>query len=139
MAPVKFIAVPVGTATGVEWRGVVARHGDQGYKIFWCASALAEMAAKAAAGGRIVYPSGLPKTPTDLCGELGLRRRGLRSTYSLPWSGWGRVTQTQKQGPGSVPLQCLPEHWSGRIQQLNLCQSLLSHIKAAENRCLAAH
>jgi len=30
------------------------------------------MAAKAAAGGAIVYPSGLPKTPTDLCGELGV-------------------------------------------------------------------
>ncbi|MGE3551111.1 MAG: hypothetical protein AB7I29_14580, partial [Geobacter sp.] len=69
---VKFIAVPVGTATGVEWRGVVARHGDQGYKIFWCASALAEMAAKAAAGGAIVYPSGMAKSPVDLCGELGV-------------------------------------------------------------------
>lgn len=69
---IKFLAVPIGTATGLEWRGVVARHGDQGYKIFWCASALAEMAAKAAAGGAIVFSSGEPKTPTDLCGELGI-------------------------------------------------------------------
>lgn len=69
---IKYLAVPIGTATSVEWRGVVSRHGESGYKIFWCASALAEMAAKAAAGGAIVYPTGEPKTPTDLCGELGI-------------------------------------------------------------------
>lgn len=68
----KYLAVPIGTATSAEWRGVIARHGVVGYQIFWCASALAEMAAKAAAGGAIVYPSKEPKSPQEICAELGV-------------------------------------------------------------------
>lgn len=71
-APIQYIAVPVGTAGGPEWRGVIARHGDPGYKIFWCASVLAELAAKADQGGLLAFSSGQPKTALELCGELGV-------------------------------------------------------------------
>jgi len=70
MAPIKFIAVPIGTSTGPEWRGVIARHGEAGYKIYYCAAVLAELAAKADRGGLLVYPSGAPKTALELCAEL---------------------------------------------------------------------
>lgn len=72
MAPIQYIAVPVGTAGGPEWRGVIARHSEAGYKIFWCASVLAELAAKADQGGLLAFASGQPKTALDLCGELGV-------------------------------------------------------------------
>lgn len=72
MAPIKFIAVPVGTSTGPEWRGVIARYGEAGYKIYYCASVLSELAAKADRGGLLVYPSGEPKTALELCAELGV-------------------------------------------------------------------
>lgn len=71
-APIQYIAVPVGTAGGPEWRGVIARHGDPGYKIFWCASVLAEAAAKADQGGLLAFASGQPKTALEICGELGV-------------------------------------------------------------------
>jgi hypothetical protein len=72
MAPIQYIAVPVGTAGGPEWRGVIARYSDQGYKIFWCASVLAELAARADQGGLLAYSSGQPKSVLDLCAELGV-------------------------------------------------------------------
>lgn len=71
-APIQYIAVPVGTAGGPEWRGIIARHGDQGYKVFWCASVLAELAAKADRGGLLAFASGQPKTALELCAELGV-------------------------------------------------------------------
>lgn len=68
----QFIAVPIGAPTDFKWLGVFRRLGDPGYKIFWCAAVLAEMAAKTNCGGRLVDGRGQPKSPTHICAELGV-------------------------------------------------------------------
>lgn len=72
MTTPQYIAVPIGTATDYKWLGVFRRLGDCGYKIFWCSSVLAEMAAKTGCGGRLLDGQGKPKTALQLCAELGV-------------------------------------------------------------------
>ncbi len=68
-AGLQYLAVPLGTATGPAWRAVV-RGWPDGYRIFYHAAQLAEMAAICAAGGLLVHHSGEPMSAGEIADAL---------------------------------------------------------------------
>jgi len=67
-----FMAVPLGTATNYKWQGLFRDLGDQGYKVFWAAAVLADMAAEGGCGGRLLDGQGEPLSALQICTRLGV-------------------------------------------------------------------
>lgn len=67
-----FMAVPLGTATNYKWQGLFRDLGDQGYKVFWAAAAIADMAADGGRGGRLLDGQGEPLSALQICTRLGV-------------------------------------------------------------------
>lgn len=67
-----FMAVPLGTATNYKWQGLFRDLGEPGYKVFWAAAALADMAAEGGRGGRLLDGQGEPLTALQICTRLGV-------------------------------------------------------------------
>jgi|GEM_PF-7017242 len=67
-----FMAVPLGTATNYKWQGLFRDLGEPGYKVFWAAAALADMAAEGGSGGRLLNGQGEPLSALQICTRLGV-------------------------------------------------------------------
>lgn len=146
----QFIAVPIGAPTDFKWLGVFRRLGEPGYKIFWCAAVLAEMAAKTNSGGRLVDGQGQPKSPTLICAELGVEAVWAEETLfpvlaHLAEGHWGNdgawvctspmVLRTLEWQGGDEAVKALPAPKSGS-GKLQFSKALTeSEYKAWQRNC----